>query len=248
MMKQILFPVLILFFIACDSNPKVVTADGSNPTGTGGNMSTMDTTHADANASDVHLVSAFEILHTDRYTYLHVTEKNRKFWVATSKMDAQKGKSYMYRGGLLKVNFESQEFKRNFDTIYLVSQVIDANQHSASSVSQPQQADINLDEINSKKIPEVKGAVKLKELINNKNKYKNQIVTVSGVVVKVNNGIMGKNWVHIKDKTGKELTISTNTLVNIEDVVTFKGKISLDKDLGAGYVYDILMEEAVVTK
>jgi hypothetical protein len=247
-MKQILFSVLILFFIACDSNPKVVTADGSNSKGEGANMSQMDTAHTDVNASDVHLVSAFEILHTDRYTYLHVTERNRKFWVATSKMDAQKGKSYMYRGGLLKVNFESQEFKRNFDTIYLVSQVIDANQHSASTVSQPAQTDVNLDEINTKKIPEVKGAIKLKDLINNKTKYKNQIVTVSGVVVKVNNGIMGKNWVHLKDKTGKELTISTNALVNIEEVVSFKGKISLDKDLGAGYVYDILMEEATVVK
>ncbi len=247
-MKQILFSVLILFIIACDSNPKVVSADGSNPTGAGTNMTSVDSAHANANASDVHLVSAFEILHTDRYTYLHVTERNRKFWVATSKMDAEKGKSYMYRGGLLKVNFESQEFKRNFDTIYLVSQVIDANQHSASSVSQPQQTDVNLDEISTKKIPEVKGAIKLTDLINNKAKYKNQIITVSGVVVKVNNGIMGKNWVHIKDKLGKELTVSTNALVNVEDVVTFKGKISLDKDLGAGYVYDILMEEAVVTK
>jgi hypothetical protein len=55
---------------------------------------------------------------------------------------------------------------------------------------------------------------------------------------------MGKNWVHIRDKSGKDLTITTNSVVNVSDAVAFKGKITLDKDFGAGYKYDVIMEEA----
>ena len=193
-------------------------------------------------SAQVHQVVANEILNTDRYTYLYVTEGNRKFWLATSKMDAKKGRSYMYSGGLMKVNFESLEFKRNFDTIYLVSQVIDASMHTANN---PLPQDIDAEQITNKTpLPEIKGSVKIADLLKNKAKYKDKIITVTGAVTKVNNGIMGKNWVHIRDKSGKDLTITTNSVVNVSDAVAFKGKITLDKDFGAGYKYDIIMEEA----
>jgi hypothetical protein len=59
---------------------------------------------------------------------------------------------------------------------------------------------------------------------------------------------MGKNWVHIQDGTQSgqdyDLTITTTENVNVNDEVTFKGKITLDKDFGAGYFYDVIMEEA----
>jgi hypothetical protein len=61
---------------------------------------------------------------------------------------------------------------------------------------------------------------------------------------------MGKNWVHIQDGTeynGQyDLTITTQEKVNVGDVVVFEGIISLNKDFGFGYAYDILMENAKV--
>lgn len=41
-----------------------------------------------------------------------------------------------------------------------------------------------------------------------------------------------------------DLTITTNEKVNVGDVITFEGKISLNKDFGAGYSYKVIMEEA----
>ncbi|MFZ1524069.1 MAG: hypothetical protein WAT22_04570, partial [Saprospiraceae bacterium] len=95
----------------------------------------------------------------------------------------------------------------------------------------------------------VKDAVKLSELFKNKNKYEGQVITISGTCVKVNNGIMGKNWVHIEDgskSNGKLLNLTVTTSINIPvgSNVALKGKVSINKDFGAGYKYDIIMEEA----
>ena len=83
----------------------------------------------------------------------------------------------------------------------------------------------------------------------NKASYDQKTVIISGIVMKVNEGILDSNWIHIQDgtKTGEyfDLTVTTDDLPRKDEVVTFKGKISLNKDFGAGYKYDVIMEEAV---
>lgn len=63
---------------------------------------------------------------------------------------------------------------------------------------------------------------------------------------------MGKNWIHIQDgtkhNTSFDLTITTQNLPALNDEVTFKGTIMVNKDFGAGYFYDVIMENAVLTK
>jgi hypothetical protein len=64
---------------------------------------------------------------------------------------------------------------------------------------------------------------------------------------------MSRNWVHIQDGTkndGKvaDLTITTNANVQVGDNVSFEGKITLDKDFGAGYKYNVIMEQGVLKK
>jgi hypothetical protein len=63
---------------------------------------------------------------------------------------------------------------------------------------------------------------------------------------------MDKNWVHIEDgsqfNNEKDLTITTLETVKEGDIVTFKGIVVLNKDFGAGYVYDIVLEEATLVK
>jgi hypothetical protein len=60
---------------------------------------------------------------------------------------------------------------------------------------------------------------------------------------------MGRNWVHIQDGTkhdGKkaDLTVTTGLVIPVGSKVALKGKIVLNKDFGAGYRYDVIMEEA----
>ena len=73
---------------------------------------------------------------------------------------------------------------------------------------------------------------------------------VRGRVTRYNDNIMGKNWIHIKDGTNvlgnRDFVFASKENVQVGDVVTFEGKISIDLDLGSGYRFEVLMEEAKV--
>ncbi|OGA22361.1 MAG: hypothetical protein A3I01_18585 [Betaproteobacteria bacterium RIFCSPLOWO2_02_FULL_65_24] len=81
-----------------------------------------------------------------------------------------------------------------------------------------------------------------------------QLVSVKGKIVKVNNGIMGRNFLHVQDGTGdkgkntNDLTVTSKQTANTGDRVTVTGRVVLDKDFGAGYAYPLLMEEASIAK
>jgi hypothetical protein len=81
---------------------------------------------------------------------------------------------------------------------------------------------------------------------------KDKAVTVRGKVVKFNEGIMGRNWVHLRDGTGasgkdNDLTVTTGDKASVGDVVVVKGKVQIDKDFGSGYAYPVIVEEAKVS-
>jgi hypothetical protein len=77
-------------------------------------------------------------------------------------------------------------------------------------------------------------------------------VVVRGKVVKVSKGIMGKNWVHLRDGSGdsgkgtNNLVVTTQDVPIVGDVVTAKGTLYKDKDFGAGYKYQVIVEKASV--
>jgi hypothetical protein len=43
-----------------------------------------------------------------------------------------------------------------------------------------------------------------------------------------------------------DLSVTTNAVVNMGDVVTVTGLVSVDKDFGAGYAYPVIVEDAKV--
>ena len=59
---------------------------------------------------------------------------------------------------------------------------------------------------------------------------------------------MGKNWFHIQDGTTNngdfDLTITSAAEVKVGDIVTIEGVVALKKDFGAGYSYEVIIEEA----
>lgn len=79
-------------------------------------------------------------------------------------------------------------------------------------------------------------------------------VRVRGRIVKANYEIMGTNWYHVQDGTGDldagthDLTVTSRDRMNVGDVVTIAGPITLGKDFGAGYAYDVMVEGASIVK
>lgn len=79
---------------------------------------------------------------------------------------------------------------------------------------------------------------------------KDQKVAVRGKVVKATNGVMGKNWLHVRDGSGEgasaDLTVASDDTAAVGDTVLVTGVVHTDKDLGAGYHYDVIVEDAKI--
>lgn len=245
---------LFLFFSACESKPKVIesVSSSSQPSAVdqviGG---APDVSPAAPAGSGMHKVVVKETLDTDKYTYMSVEENGEEFWVAVTKRPIEIGATYYFKGGLLKKNFFSKEYNRVFEKLYLVGDLRQQPTGNALGGSAVDQALGQLQENATAPptdITPAEGAVQLSELFSNKNKYAGQVVTVTGKVVKVNPMIMGRNWAHIQDSSGEDfdLTITSSENIPLGHVITLEGTIALDKDFGAGYRYDIIMEGAVL--
>lgn len=76
-------------------------------------------------------------------------------------------------------------------------------------------------------------------------------VQVVGNVVKVNNGIMGRNFVHVQDGTGTEtsnnLIVTSKDTAAVGDRITVVGRVVLNREFGSGYSYPLLIEDTVIT-
>jgi hypothetical protein len=100
------------------------------------------------------------------------------------------------------------------------------------------------------KIVKPKDGKTVQEVYQEKARLNGKRVTLRGKVVKYSAAIMGKNWLHLRDGTGKEptndLTVTTQAKAKVGDTVLVEGTVALDKDLGAGYKYDVIIEDAKV--
>ena len=85
-----------------------------------------------------------------------------------------------------------------------------------------------------------------------KSKLNGKQVSVRGKVVKVNNGIMKRNFLHIQDGTGKkdtnDLIITSDQTAAVGDDITVTGTVVLDTDFGFGYKYPLLVEKSKIQK
>jgi hypothetical protein len=81
-----------------------------------------------------------------------------------------------------------------------------------------------------------------------------QKVRVRGMVTKVTLNVLGATFLHLHDGSGDaaaktdDLTVKTVAEPARGDVVIFEGVLRKDVDVGAGYQYPVLLEDAVVVK
>ncbi len=241
--------MIILLMLSCDSKPRVIESEAA-PGVT--DIPTLNMSAANNTSLGEHKVVVNEVLNTDKYSYINVSENGEKFWVAISKREVGIGDTYYYKGGLLKKNFYSQEFDRTFETVYLVSDIwknpAGSDKGMASNEAHSEMHGGQAVNLEVKNIQPAEGAITIAELYANKEKYNGKTIKVTGKCIKVNPMIMNRNWIHLKDSSTDDfdLTITTTENISTGAVVTLEGVIALDKDFGAGYRYDIIMEGAVL--
>ncbi|MEZ5199582.1 MAG: hypothetical protein R2764_25355 [Bacteroidales bacterium] len=207
----------------------------------------------DSNASGSHKAEVAEVIHTSSYTYLLVKENNKEQWIAISKQEIEEGAVVYYKDGLEMQNFESKELGRTFETVYFVQEIslqpIDDNHANVMGSSVAQKPTLSKVDVS---IDKPEGGITIGELYSNKSKFNGQTIVVRGKVTKVNTAIMNRNWIHLQDGSGDEnhfdLTVTSDDIPTVGDVVTYSGVVVLDQDFGLGYEYELLLEQAVRIK
>lgn len=248
-----LFLGLMGLILACKPKPAIFEADTESVSQ---DMASVPASVPTSSPQDLHKVEVVDFQNLGKYTYLHVREGALSFCVAIPlNPDIKKGNTYYYRGGLIMANPEKLQFKEKFETVFIVAGISENPLTSNSNWTPGGSDDKTTAQNETGELKEVNiipaaGVIKLSELIQNSAKYEGKIIKVQGQCVKLNRMIMNKNWIHIQDNTVNskgqkfDLTITTQEEVQLGDVVLFEGKIAINKDFGAGYKYDVILEEA----
>jgi hypothetical protein len=201
-----------------------------------------------------------EVLETrnvDGYTYLRLKTASGEVWAAVATTSVKTGAQVTLGNTTVMENFESRTLKKTFDRI-VFGQIVDprggpaaggAAVTAAAPTAPPQAA-------KAIKVEKATGpdARTVADVVTGKAGLKGKSVLVRGQVVKVNTGIMGKNWLHLRDGSGSaadgsnDILVTTKGIAAIGDVVSVKGTVRTDVDLGSGYAYAVLIEDAEVRK
>jgi sporulation protein YlmC with PRC-barrel domain len=101
-------------------------------------------------------------------------------------------------------------------------------------------------------IERIEGGQTVAEIIANKASLSGNEVTVRGKVMKMNAGIMGRNWMYLSDGTvgpggEKEIMVTTDDVAKVGSIVVVRGPVATDQDYGYGYRYDVLIVKAKLT-
>jgi hypothetical protein len=246
--------------------PAVVTQAGGSATpppghgaaGHGGSAAPAPAPSAPSSAS-VFEGKIKETMNSGGYTYLLVQTAKGEVWAAAPETTVKVGDKASFPGGMAMDNFHSATLKRTFPVIYFVSSLeingsvvgaTGANKATPAPPAPAAPATASL-QVEIKGIEKAKDGKTIGELFASKAEMSGKPVSVRGVVVKYNSGIMGSNWIHIKDGSGSagtdDLTLTTQDTAKIGDKVLIQGVVALDKNFGGGYKYNLIVENAKVT-
>jgi hypothetical protein len=203
-----------------------------------------------------------EVLEVEGCTYLRLKTRDGELWAAISSAPVKAGADVTINDTNLMTNFESRKLNRKFDRIVFGSLAGAAKPAPAGGLPPghpapaaagavapaPPAADI--------KVAKAAGAAgrTVAEIVARRTELKDKPVEVRGQVVKFTPGVMGKNWIHLRDGSGSaadgtnDVTVTTKAEAKVGDVVLVKGVVRIDRDLGSGYAYKVLVEDATLAK
>jgi hypothetical protein len=215
-----------------------------------------------------------ETMDASEYTYMRLKTATGEVWAAVNKAKVAKGESVTVANAMVMDGFQSKTLNRTFDRILFgvlatpgataatagasappmiadhkpatapATQEEMAAQHGQAAGGPPDAPDV--------KVPKAAGSNSktIAELWAQRTALKGKEIAVQAKVVKVNAGVMGRNWYHVRDGSGSkatkdnDLTVTSDALAKVGDVVTVTGIVAVDKDFGAGYVYPVIVENA----
>lgn len=207
-------------------------------------------------AGDALTGSVQEQLAAPPYVYLRLKTSTGDVWAAVPQVRLENGANVTVHSPMLMTDFESTTLHRTFHEVYFGT--LEASNASATAASgDPHagagQATAPFDVGTVEKAPGP-DARTVAEVWAQKASLEGKAVTIRGKVVKHNDQVMGKNWIHLQDGSGdagsgtNDLTVTSLDAVEIGQTITITGTVRTNKDFGYGYVYPVMVEDAKVRK
>ena len=198
-----------------------------------------------------------EVLNGGGYTYARLDTGKEKLWIAGPASQVKVGEKVYFSPEMPMTNFQSKALGRTFDLIYFVGAIEREGAAPAKGAippghpsPSPSAGGAVAAKIDYSKITKPAGGKTVAEIIHGKKQLAGKKISVRGKVVKFSAEIMGKNWIHLNDGTVKEgaedLTITTGAKAKVGDTVLVRGVVVTDKDLGSGYHYAVIVEDAEI--
>lgn len=187
------------------------------------------------------------------YSYIKLEDPD--MWIATSTLSISVGDQIQFGEGTEMRSFHSKSLDRTFDSIFFIQDVsamggrannkpVDSGEKihptiaNTSSVPVPAAGDI----------PQLADGKTIAAMFDQAAELEGQSVSLSARVMKVSRNILGKNWITLQDGTGIEpdnkIMATSTELVVPGDLVVVNGTLVKDVDIGAGYNYKVLIEQA----
>ena len=211
--------------------------------------------------------SVVESMDAATYTYVEVDTGTATLWAAAPQFAVKLGDKIVVNDVMPMKNYTSKTLNRTFDVVYFSGNVTVNGKPAAATpavgagatagaggelpkghpaipaAAAPVGPDL-------KNIKRADGGQTVTEIVTGKAKFAGKSIAVRGRVVKFNGGILGKNWLHVRDGSGAEgtndLTVTTDAVVKVGDLVLVTGTLAADRDFGSGYKYALIVENAKV--
>jgi|APCry1669188970_1035186.scaffolds.fasta_scaffold00028_27 hypothetical protein len=193
-----------------------------------------------------------EVRDVESYTYLRLKTQEGETWAAVAKAPVKKGSDVTIENVMVMDNFVSKTLKKTFKTILFGSLAGAQSSPVAPGLGMATSHAINKINVADIHVPRAVGenAKTVAEIVSKAVELKDKPVLVRGKIVKYNPGIMGKNWIHLRDgsaaNTNGDILVTTTNAAKLGDIVTVKGVVRNDKDFGSGYFYKVLIEDAAL--
>ncbi len=189
-----------------------------------------------------------ETINTDNYTYVHVDTGKSKHWAAAPPVSLAPGSMVSFVPNMPMQKFYSKTLKREFDVVYFVGQIYTDKAGDPATTPAPHKS---ANKAPAQPVAGIKKAANgntISEVLGQKQQLAGKTIHIRGKVVKYTPQVMGTNWIHIRDSsTAKDLTLTTAGTAKTGDVILVSGKLSLNKDFGFGYIYEVLLEDSSIT-
>ncbi|MBW9267636.1 MAG: hypothetical protein K1563_10110 [Candidatus Thiodiazotropha sp. (ex. Lucinisca nassula)] len=201
-----------------------------------------------------------EVFDVGNYTYMQLSEQGT--WIATSHMSVAVGDKVEYRGGIEMRDFYSKALDRKFDSVIFVQaakrvgesvkssqhQVLKGEGHGNENRQTQILTTVEVPAPVPGEIPQLADGKTIADIMADATQLNEQSVSLRARVIKVSPNIMGKNWITLQDGTGtppNDKLIATSTeLVSPGELVIAHGVIRYNVDIGSGYTYKVLLEQA----